>query len=74
MFKQFDFLEVIEPFLIPVGKGRPVKGKIGDIFTVTSPTYNNKDFCLIDRKNKAKLNLGYRVNNADIQRFFKVIN
>lgn len=74
MFKQCTHLEVIEPFYFrPNPKGRAVECKLGDIFTITSPDYKNSVHCLIDRVKKAKLNIGYQLDNSDIQRFFKVV-
>jgi hypothetical protein len=73
MFEQCAVLEVIEPFSFKPSKGRTVEGKLGQKFWVTSPTYNNKNYCLISRKGQGSANAGWQLNNSDIVKFFKLI-
>jgi len=73
MFDQCTVLEVIEPFSFKPSKGRPVEGKLGQRFWVTSPTYKNQTYCLIARKGQGSANIGWQLNNSDINRFFKVV-
>jgi len=72
MFNQCTILEVVEPFSF-LTMGRRVECKLGQKFWITSPTYNNKNFCLIARKGQGSINTGWQLNNSDINRFFKVI-
>ena len=56
----------------PGSRGRAVSVKIGDKFIVTSPLHMNKEFCMIDRASKAKINSGYMLKISDINNLFEV--
>lgn len=74
MFEQCAILEVIKPFSFKLAKGRTVKGKIGQWFWVTSPTYKNQEYCLIAREGQGSTNTGWLVDNSDIKQFFKLVD
>lgn len=57
----------------PGSRGRAVSVKVGDKFTVTSPLHMNKESCMIDRANKAKINSGYKLEISDINNLFEVV-
>lgn len=53
-------------------KGRPWKVKAMQKFWVTSPTYNNADGCMIDRKGKGSPNSGLYLTLDQISQVFYV--
>lgn len=57
----------------PNSRGRAVSVKVGDKFTVTSPLHMNKEACMIDRANKAKINSGYLLGLSDLENLFEVV-
>lgn len=54
-------------------RGRAMHIKVGDVFIITSPEYNNKEASLVDRYKSASLNQGYKLLNSDIEALFEVI-
>lgn len=54
-------------------RGRAMHIKIGDVFIITSPCYDNKEASLIDRYKSANLNQGYKLLNSDINNLFDLI-
>ena len=54
-------------------KGRPWKVKAMQKFWVTSPTYNNADGCMIDRKGKGSPNSGIYLTLEQISQVFYVL-
>jgi hypothetical protein len=55
-------------------RGRAVSVKVGDLFIITSPTYNNKESSLVDRYKSANLNQGYKLDNSDIENLFQMVD
>lgn len=54
-------------------RGRAMHIKVGDVFVVTSPDYNNKEASLVDRYKSASLNQGYKLLNSDINNLFDFV-
>jgi hypothetical protein len=73
--KQGQNLKAIQSFTMRKhgARGRAALVKVGDVFWVTSSTYNNKEAAFIDREGKGVISHGYKLDLADINNLFDVI-
>lgn len=57
-------------FKVAGARGRPVTVRKGDIFWITSPSYENKESVKIERKGKGHINTGYCFDIETINTYF----
>lgn len=71
---QFTTLTVKQAFSMKSegAKGRAVQAKVGDRFTITSPSYANKETVKVAREKGATLNVGYLFPMNLIETYFEV--
>ena len=73
MYPQFTACVVSKSFTIKQSKGRPIIGKLGDIFLITNPKHDQKEYIKIDRKTKATINSGYPFTISQFHEFLSVL-
>lgn len=73
MYPQFTACVVSKSFTIKRSKGRPIIGKLGDIFLITNPKYDQKEYIKVDRKTKATINSGYIFTISQFHEFLSVL-
>lgn len=67
--KQWTKLAAASDFTMKCGRST-LKVRQGDRFTVTSPEHNNGVTVLIDREQRARLNIGYAMTREDLGKYF----
>ncbi len=71
--KQFSSLIVKTPFTAKFeGKGRPIAGKIGDIFVVTNPAHMQDAGIKVDRSKRATINSGFMLTVEQVATLFTI--
>ena len=74
MYNQGTVLEVNKPFnMRKDNRGRFVNAKVGDLFCVTNTEYSQRNGIMVDRKSKAKIGIGYLMDESDVKEFFDVV-
>ena len=73
MYPQFTMCVVLKSFTIKQGKGRPIAGRVGDMFLITNPKHDQIEFIKIDRKTKATINSGYPFTISQFHEFLSVL-
>lgn len=70
--KQGDFVTAIGDFSFKNqgARGRAVQVKIGQQFWVTNPTYQHKEYIMVQRAGKGHINTGYAFSVEDFSKFF----
>lgn len=75
-FKQFNTIlkaKTSFSFRANGARGKAVNVQEGSLWEVTSPEYRNIKDVIIDRKGKAKLNIGYSFTIEMVNQYFEIL-